>query len=54
MQELQDVVKMLDEIEKIIQNTIINEENKEYIEKILLKNMKIEAEIYTKYLRSNK
>ena len=54
MQELQDVVKMLDEIEKIIKNSTINKENKEYIEKILLKNMNIEAEIYTKYLRSNK
>ena len=54
MQQLQDVVKMLEEIEKIIKNTSINEENREYLEKILLKNMNIEAEIYTKYLRSNK
>lgn len=54
MQQLQDVVKMLEEIENIIRNTDVNDENIEYIEQILLKNMKIEAEIYTKYIRSNK
>ncbi|BFH73176.1 hypothetical protein SJAV_11200 [Sulfurisphaera javensis] len=54
MSRLQEVIKRLEEVEKIIKDAKINEEDKEYIEKILLKNMNIEAEIYTKYLKSNK
>ncbi|BAK54176.1 MULTISPECIES: hypothetical protein [Sulfurisphaera] len=54
MSQLEEAIKRLEEVEEIIKNIEINDEDKEYVEKILLKNMNIEAEIYTKYLRRNK
>lgn len=53
MSSLNEVVKILEEVEQIIRNSEIREEDRELVEQILMKNMNIEAELYAKYLSGN-
>ncbi|WP_168360710.1 hypothetical protein [Acidianus sulfidivorans] len=51
MNSLEEALKMLEEVEKIISEYNPKLEDKEVLNKLLSKNMKIEAEAYAKYIR---
>lgn len=51
MRSLDEALKMLEEVEKIITEYTPKSEDKEILNKLLAKNMKIEAEAYAKYIR---
>ncbi|WP_187152663.1 hypothetical protein [Acidianus manzaensis] len=51
MRSLDDALKMLEEVEKIISEYNPKSDDKEILNKLLTKNMKIEAEAYAKYIR---
>ncbi len=46
-----EVLKLMEQIENIIKNYNPTSEDKEILEKVLAKNMELNAEIYTKYLK---
>ncbi|WP_168367147.1 hypothetical protein [Acidianus brierleyi] len=50
MQSLKDALNLLEEVEKIISNYNPSEEDKKILNDIITKNMKIEAELYSKYI----
>lgn len=54
MSSLNEALKMLEEVEKIINEYMPKSEDKEILNKLLEKNMKIEAEAYAKYIRIQK
>ncbi len=51
MSSLKDALKLLEEVEKIVSSTKPTAEDKRIINEIIAKNMKIEAEIYSMYLK---
>ncbi|MCI2415004.1 MAG: hypothetical protein MPF33_07160 [Candidatus Aramenus sp.] len=51
MSSLKDALKLLEEVEKIISSANPTTEDKRVINEIIAKNMKIEAEIYSMYLK---
>ncbi|NON62059.1 MULTISPECIES: hypothetical protein [Acidianus] len=50
MPSLEDALILLEEVEKIINEYEPRKEDKDKLDKLLGKNMKIEAEVYVKYI----
>ncbi|MEM0130979.1 MAG: hypothetical protein QXS44_00135 [Saccharolobus sp.] len=51
MEPIQNVLKLMEQIEDILRNYSPSEKDKKILEKMLAKNMELNAEIYTKYLK---
>lgn len=51
MQSLKDALNLLEEVEKIVSNYNPSKEDKKILNDIITKNMKIEAELYSKYIK---
>ncbi|MEM0362248.1 MAG: hypothetical protein QXH75_00320 [Sulfolobaceae archaeon] len=51
MEPIQNVLKLMEQIEDILRNYSPSKKDKEILEKMLAKNMELNAEIYTKYLK---
>jgi hypothetical protein len=51
MQSLKDALSLLEEVEKIILNYNPSQEDKKILNDMITKNMRIEAELYSKYIK---
>jgi hypothetical protein len=51
MHSLDEALNLLEEVEKILKEYNPSKDDKELLGKLLSKNMKIEAEVYAKYIR---
>ncbi|WP_338600792.1 hypothetical protein V6M85_12670 [Sulfolobus tengchongensis] len=51
METIQEVLRLLEQIEAIIKNYNPSTNDKVLLEKVLAKNMELNAEIYAKYLK---
>ncbi len=51
MSSLNEALKLLEEVERIVSSANPKAEDKKIINEIIAKNMKIEAEIYSIYLK---
>ncbi|WP_009988689.1 hypothetical protein [Saccharolobus solfataricus] len=51
METIQEVLRLLEQIESIIKNYNPSAEDKQVLEKVLAKNMELNAEIYAKYIK---
>lgn len=51
METINEVLKLMEQIENIIKNYNPSVKDKEILQKVLAKNMELSAEIYAKYLK---